>query len=546
MVNHQRLALFAALWIACGCAQQPQGSSADGSAAGQTPSPTAPTSATSASGPGLAAIDPQSTAQVQTFCGACHAVPSPSSFPRDAWYHEVQRGYQFYFDSGRTDLVIPVQAKIVAWYQAQAPEQLPVADQSASESPIVFEQQDWEPRPPVADATPDAAAAATADSPRSTAFTSPPGVSFVLSTGPVRPTFLFSDMLRGRICEFDSTGQLLTEFLGVATNPAAVRIADFDQDGRDDLVVADLGSALPADHDHGQIRWISDYRRSRSGNATDSQPVLEHVGRVADVRPGDFDGDGDPDLVAAEFGWHTTGGLHLIWNDGRDDTGSIRWRPQRLDSRPGGIHVPVLDLDGDGRLDFVALLSQEHESIEVFLNRPGGFEKQQLFAAPDPSWGSSSIEPVDFDFDGDTDLLYTAGDTFDSRLIKPFHGIWLLVNQGGLKFEARHLAALPGVHRALAGDLDQDGDLDVVACSILPAQALRNTQPDQLQAVIWLQQQPDGSFLRHRIQSGSPQHPAMTLADLNGDGKPDILTAVMSESGDVKTPSLQVFFNRGR
>jgi hypothetical protein len=153
---------------------------------------------------------------------------------------------------------------------------------------------------------------------------------------------------------------------------------------------------------------------------------------------------------------------------------------------------------------------------------------------------------VDFDFDGDTDLLYTAGDTFDSRLIKPFHGIWLLINQGGLKFEARHLAALPGVHRALAGDLDQDGDLDVVACSILPTQALRNTQPDQLQAVIWLQQQPDGSFLRHRIQSGSPQHPAMTLADLNGDGKPDILTAVMSENGDVRTPSLQVFFNRGR
>lgn len=535
MVNHQRLVLLAALCIAGGCAQQPP-AAAPGAAATVSGSVASPASASTAKSATAADLDPGVTAAVQTFCGACHAVPKPSSFPRDAWYHEVQRGYQFYFDSGRTDLVIPVQTQIVAWYQAQAPAQLPVEDQPVTESPVVFERQAWEPQPKTA-ASPDAGSAA-----QSPPFASPPGVSFVQTTSAGNRTFWFSDMLRGRICELDFSGQTLFEFRTAVAHPAAVRITDLDQDGNEDLLMADLGSRLPADHDRGQIRWISNYR---SSGAT-ARTVLDGLGRVADVRPGDFDGDGDPDLVAAEFGWHTTGGLHLIWNEGRGEHGAVTWRPQRLDSRPGGIHVPVLDFDGDGRLDFLALISQEHESIEVFLNRPEGFEKHQLFAAPDPSWGSSGIEPVDFDGDGDVDLLYTAGDTFDSRLIKPFHGIWLLINQGGMTFQPQHLAAMPGVHRALAGDMDQDGDLDVVACAILPTQALQGTQPDRLQAVIWLEQQADGSFLRHQIQSGAPQHPAMTLADLNGDGKPDVVTAVMSEEEGAAAASLEVFLNLGR
>lgn len=507
------LAITLTLAIPAGCTNQSSPSSPQPDQADAT-----------ASSPATVDTSPKSplTAAVNTFCGACHAVPSPSSFPRDAWYEEVQRGYKFYFDSGRTDLVIPIQTQVVAWFQSQAPEKLPAADVAAQKSPILFEPAEF---------TPDPGADA--------GF---PGVSFLHHSNSGQHSIWFSDMLRGRVCEISAAGEILFELRAVAANPAALRLVDLDQNGSEDLVIADLGSPLPADHDRGQVLWIPNFRTQPK-----PRPVvlLDGVGRVADVRPADFDADGDLDLVVAEFGWHTTGGLHILWNNGPAENGPHNWSSERIDTRPGGIHVPVTDLDNDGRPDFIALVSQEHETVDVFLNKPDGFQRQSLFAAPDPSWGSSGIEIVDFDRDGDSDLLYTAGDTFDSQVIKPFHGIWLLLNTGNLKFEARLIAAMPGVHRALAGDFDQDGDFDIAAAAILPKQAVKGLEPENLQALIWLEQQPDGSFSRYLLQNGIPEHPAMAIADLNNDQRPDILCGVMAESGNAGTPSIKVFLNRG-
>ncbi len=39
--------------------------------------------------------------QVASFCGDCHAVPTPDQFPQSAWPEEIEDGYRFYFDSGR-------------------------------------------------------------------------------------------------------------------------------------------------------------------------------------------------------------------------------------------------------------------------------------------------------------------------------------------------------------------------------------------------------------------------------------------------------------
>ena len=103
--------------------------------------------------------------------------------------------------------------------------------------------------------------------------------------------------------------------------------------------------------------------------------------RVADVQAADFDQDGDLDLVVAAFGWRWIGGIYLLENRTTDWTRPSFVR-RELDSRTGPIHVPVADLNGDGREDFVALIAQQHETVVAFLgDGRGGFRRETVDVA---------------------------------------------------------------------------------------------------------------------------------------------------------------------
>jgi hypothetical protein len=319
-------------------------------------------------------------------------------------------------------------------------------------------------------------------------------------------------------------------------NPCRAAPVDLDGDGLLDLVVADLGSFLPEDHDRGRVVWV----RQTAPGTWETRVVAQSLGRVADVRPADFDGDGDQDLVVAEFGWQKTGGIH--WLENREE----KFLATRLDARSGAIHVPVCDLNQDGRPDFVALLSQEHETVVAFLNAgEGRFTQQTLWSADDPGFGSSGIEVVDLDRDGDLDVLYTNGDTFDSAYLKPSHGVHWLENRGALSFAHRRLAHLPGVHRALAGDMDGDGDLDVVAGTFFAKSVISPLAPSELDSLVLLEQTSPGEFAYHSLEKGKPEHATLDLGDFDGDGDLDIVAGIQVETADEPLPHAVVWWSEG-
>ncbi|MEJ7592331.1 MAG: VCBS repeat-containing protein [Planctomycetaceae bacterium] len=120
----------------------------------------------------------------------------------------------------------------------------------------------------------------------------------------------------------------------------------------------------------------------------------------------------------------------------------------------------------------------------------------------------------------------------------------MLRNDGQLSFEPKHIAAMPGVLRAVTADLDGDGDQDIIAAALLPLKSVRGKTPAELQALIWLEQTSDGQFARHVIQRGLPIYASLAVSDIDGDSDLDIVAGCFHAEPADPPSLLHVFENR--
>jgi hypothetical protein len=470
--------------------------------------PPAPPPPPPTDGPGEASAE-DVEARVHSFCGgSCHAYPPADTFPRRHWRAEVERGFRFFERSGLPLKAPPIES-VVRYYEGRAPEELPpIACPVANHPlPVRFEKVGF-PNPP--------GAGRPAVSHLNVVRLPKPG-----QKEPAAPAVLACDMQGGRVLLLrPSDPAPAWQVLGRVPNPAHAEVVDLDRDGIDDILVADLGSFPPTDRRCGSVVWL----RGRPDGTFAPVTLLADVGRVADVRAADFRGTGQLDLVVGVFGLIETGEILLLENQ-TTNWAEPKFVPRRVDARHGAIHVPVADLDGDGKPDFVALMAQEHEAVVAFLNDgSGGFKKKTLYAAPHPGYGSSGIQLTDLNGDGQLDVLYSNGDILDEPyLLKPYHGVQWLENAGGLAFKHHPIGPMYGAHNAVAADVFGTGRPAVVAVSFLPADKFPDRVTRKADAVVVWEQAAPGKFERHSLATVDCDAVVVAAGDLYGTGRTDLM-----------------------
>jgi hypothetical protein len=469
--------------------------------------------------------------RIETFCSTCHILPPADVEPKDRWPEKIKEMYS-YATGGRPvpKERIPQIEEAVDYWVLRAPEYLdvPLDAMGSPPSPRKFQERHIQ----------------LEVFPGQTAISN---VQFVRFSKDGPQELLICDMRYGMVILWDpKTPAKNARVIAKIPHPTRTRVVDFDGDGLLDLLVADLGDFWPVDTDKGAAVWL----RNRGNGQFDNIPLLEGQGRINDVEAADFDGDGDLDLVVGVFGNLTTG-MILYMENVTKDYAHPEFEAVPIDQRTGTIDAPVLDLNGDGHPDFVAVQAQEHDHILAFINRGWGtFQPEMLYKAPHHRWGSTGIRLFDVDGDGDMDLFYNHGDSVQLPPIpRPYHGFGWVENTGKFPWPYHRLANLPGAHTSMPADLDGDGDFDLVSSVFIPVFDPKWPKANELDTVIWLEQTSPGKFRRYGLEWAFPYHPVGDVGDYDGDGDIDIVLGnfFMFKQDDPRgASSLTIFENPGK
>jgi len=331
---------------------------------------------------------------------------------------------------------------------------------------------------------------------------------------------------------------------GGGSSPTYIASGDLDSDGDIDLITDSNGPGNDPTH----VLW-----NDGAGGFTPG-PILTSGWGFGEVDLGDMDGDGDLDVLRANY---FANGVYYFANngDGTFATGIF------YAGGGGCVGVKFLDFDNDGDLDFVAL-DKFGSHIRPYRNINGlGFTSVGLFDCGSDPFG---LDSGDVDGDGDQDVIVTNedsntvtvcyndgsgafplnlsftvgyrptdviledlnGDGAADAIVTDWDGLLTLGNtvsvllaDGDGGFGARSTFITPVGPRAVrAADMNSDGVLDlVVTCEIAGTLAL-------------LPGNGDGTFGDAQTIDTVVGPDTLTLADFDADGDPDIAYVSRSAS----------------
>jgi Ca2+-binding RTX toxin-like protein len=276
-----------------------------------------------------------------------------------------------------------------------------------------------------------------------------------------------------------SLGFTQVQQLNVAgTYPNDVALGDMNGDGRLDVVTANyLGSTVSVMISDGQGGFAAARTQSVMG------------GGSVEIALGDVNGDGKLDVV-------TLGGaVSVLAGDGTGGFSSV--------TNLGGLYYPsglaVGDVNGDGRLD---IATGSAGQVVLYTSKTGGgFNAAKTYQVTD----TESLAMGDLNGDGKLDIVSSFGD--------------VLINNGnGFNPVQTYNTGTAEKYGLALGDVNGDGSLDMVTADYA-------TDVDKVAVLLGNGTGGFGAAQTYAVNAAGPRN--VTLSDLNGDGRLDIVTADM-------------------
>ena len=313
----------------------------------------------------------------EKYCTACHLAPPPSAMPRVHW-PQVFGFMGSWIGQQNLPLVEDEYRELLDHYLAHSPEAFAPIPDDLEESLLVFEKG-------------EVGIPCTSDRPKITHV----NVTDLDRDG--NKDILICDDVAGRVSWIRiEEGKWNEVYLADIVSPVRTSVLDFNGDGHLDIVVASLGFISPTDDPLGSV-WLL---MNRGDMSFEPLQLVSDIPRVADVRPGDFNGDGKIDFIVAEFGWRKTGGL--MWLEQVTPTLYLQHEIVVLN---GAMQVEVLDFDGDGDEE---LVYADENTLRTWTQ--GG---TQTFAGSRESVTIFEYAVIaDIDLDGHAEMLVASNSPF--------------------------------------------------------------------------------------------------------------------------------------
>jgi cysteine-rich repeat protein len=288
---------------------------------------------------------------------------------------------------------------------------------------------------------------------------------------------------------------------GPIVEPFAV---DLDQDHHQDLVSCTSTPSV-------SCRVLYGDGTGKFGVA--ALPSLSAVGREPRAaRVADFDQDGFPDVIGVS---RRDDLAAIIFGSGNSTPSARTYFP--TGARPSD--VEVLDLDGDGLVDFV-VANEASRDLTVFVNHGNreflALTPVRLPSLPNSGLGLIALASGDINADGVVDLAAVQAGGQAGGVVT------LLLNVEGVGLATTKSLPVGNLAWGIAlGHLNGDDALDIVTA---------NRSDNSFSVLL---SQPDGGYVRTDRNSGGVRATDVATADLNGDGFDDIL--VTNEMIDAQT-----------